>query len=324
MANVFSYDIYVLGLTDPSATGRYRFAGAMERLTGRPSSEFEEGFPPPNVPMFQAMDPRRATETAEALGDTGVLIEVRPTDNPPQEQPEISAANRECPACNQIQPATAEECVKCGVVFKKYEREQLLKMQNEHTLEQAMIKAMQVREEWLHRATQYLDQNKMAKDASAAFASELVQDEVPFLRLNSDEGPILMTSRRLLARRENIFESMPYEMIREVDYGGGPIKTSKSKFRLQIVFHTPYPLKSGELAKNMTWHLDKDSSFSKDVVIDWGYARNFICGACGERELEYRTDEGPEGHKVHCRCMHCATDHEIDFAECVAVPLISE
>jgi hypothetical protein len=325
MAEVYSYDIYVLGLKDPTASGRHRFAGTMERLTGRSSDEFEEGFPPSNIPMFQAMDAERAVETADALGDTGALIEVRPTDNPPQKQPKIAAATRECPACNQIQPATNDECLKCGVVFKKYEREQLVKMQKDHTLEQAMIKAMQVREEWLHRATQYLEQHKMAKDASAAFAAELVQDEVPFLRLNSEEGPLLLTSRRLLARRESTFESVPYEMIREVDYGGGKIKTSKSKFRLQIFFHTPFPLKSGELSKNMTWHLDKDSSFSKDVVIDWGYARNFICGACGERDLQYRTDELSEGgHKMHCRCMHCATDHEIDLEECMAVPLIGE
>jgi hypothetical protein len=248
------------------------------------------------------------------------MIEVRVTDKPPQAQPEISAATRDCPACNHIQAATNDECEKCGVVFKKYEREQLLKMQKDHTLEQAMIKAMQVREEWLHRATQYLEQHKLAKDASAAFSTELVQDEVPFLRLNSEEGPILLTSRRLLTRLDKTFESVPYEMISEVDYGGGKIKTSKSKFRLQIVFHTLFPSKSGELLKNMTWHLDKDSSFNKDVVIDWGYARNFICGACGERELEYRTDDTT----VHCRCMHCATDHEVDLAECVAVPLISD
>jgi hypothetical protein len=320
MAEVYSYDIYVLGLKDSTAGGRHRFASTMERLTGRSSDEFEEGFPPPNLPMFQAMDAARAVETADMLGDTGVLIEVRPTDKPPQKQPKIAAATRECPSCNEIQPAVNDECLKCGIVFKKYEREQLLKMQKDHTLEQAMIKAMQVREEWLHRATQYLEQNKMATDASAAFASELVQDEVPFLRLNSEEGPILLTSRRLLSRKEKVFESVPYEMIREVDYGGGPIKTSKSKFRLQISFHTPFPLKSGEMAKNMSWHLDKDSSFSKDVVMDWGYARNFICGACGERELQYRTEET----RMLCRCMHCATDHEIDLQECMAVPLISE
>ena len=320
MEEVYSYDIYVLGLKDPSASDRHRFANVMERLTGRPSDEFEKRFPAPNLPMFQAMDSARAVVTADALGEMGVLIEVRPTDNPPQEQPEMAAATRSCPACEQILSATNDECDRCGVVFKKYEREQLLKMQKDHTLEQAMIKAMQVREEWLHRATQYLDQQKMTKDASAAFATELVQDEVPFLRLNSEEGPILLTSRRLLTRRDKHFEAIPYEMMKEVDYGGGKLTTKKAKFRLQITFHAPLPLTSGDLAKNMTWHLDKDSSFSKDAVMDWGYARNYICGSCGERDLEYRTDET----KVHCRCMHCATDHEVDITEGVAVPLISD
>jgi hypothetical protein len=323
MAEVYSYDIYVLGLTDPTASGRHRFANTMERLTGRSSEEFDGSFPSADLPMFQAMDRETAQETADALGETGILIEVRPTDKPPQEQPKMAAATRECPACHQIQSATADECAKCGVVFKKYEREQLLKMQKDHTLEQAMIKAMQVREEWLHRATQYLEQHKMTKDASAAFATELVQDEVPFLRLNSDEGPILLTSRRLLTRIDKTFESIPYEMMSEVDFGGGKLTMKKAKNRLQISFHTPFPLKSGELSKSMTWNLDKESTFSKDVVMDWGYARNFICGACGERDLQYRTDES-NGHKVHCRCMHCATDHEIDFAECVAVPLIGD
>ena len=324
MAEVYSYDIYVLGLKDPSSSGRYRFASTMERLTGRSSEEFEKNFPPSNIPIFEAMHAVRATETADALGDMGVLIEVRPTDRPPQEPQRTEVTTQECPACKQIQPPTNEECLKCGIVFKKYEREQLVKMQKDHTLEQAMIKAMQVREEWMHRATQYLEQHKTAPDFSAAFDSELIKDEVPFLRLDSGEGPILLTSRRLLTRRENVFDSVPYEMIREVDYGGGAIKTSKSKFRLQINFHTPFPLKSGELAKNLAWHLDKDSSFNKEVVFEWGYARNFICGSCGERDLEYRTDEVQGGHKMLCRCMHCATDHEIDIAECLAIPLISE
>ena len=324
MAEDYSYDIYVLGLKDPSSSGRYRFASTMERLTGRPSSEFEESFPPSNIPILQAIDPEQAVKTADELGNMGVLIEVRPTENPPQEQLKVEATTQECPACNKVQPTTNDECVKCGIVFKKYEREQLVKMQKGHTLEQAMIKAMQVREEWVHRATQYLEQHKTDKEFSAAFATELVQDEIPFLRLDSAEGPILLTSRRVLSRMDNSFESVPYEMIREVDYGGGAIKTAKSKFRLQIIFHTPMPLKSGELAKNIAWHLDKESSFTKEVVFEWGYARNFICGACGERDLQYRTDEVRGEHKMHCRCMHCATDHEIDIAECLAIPLISE
>jgi len=320
MPDVFSYDIYVLGLTDASAGGRHRFANTMQRLTGRPSDEFEERFPPANLPMLQALDLESAKAAAEVFAETGVLIEVRPTEKPPEERPEEVAATRDCPACQHIQSTANVECEQCGVVFSKYEREQLLKMQKDHTLEQAMIKAMQVREEWMDRAKKYLEQYKMAEGAAKPFESQLVRDEVPFLRLDSDEGPILLTSRRLLTKRENSFESIPYEMVDDVEFGGGRLQTRKSKFRLQLVFHTPMPMTSGELAKSIAFHLDKDSSFKKEVVMEWGYARNFICGACGERELEYRT----ERNKVHFRCMHCAVAHEIDLAECVAVPLISD
>jgi hypothetical protein len=320
MADVFSYDIYVLGLTDPTPNGRHRFASTMQRLTGRSSDEFSESFPLPNLPMLRALDPESAKAAAETLADTGVLIEVRPTGMPPEEQPEEMASSRECPACQHIQSAMNVECEQCGVVFTKYEREQLLKMQKDHTLEQAMIKAMQVREEWHDRAKKYLEQYKMVEGASAPFEKALVQDEVPFLRLNSEEGPLLLTSRRLLAKTGATIEAIPYEMVNDVDYGGGRLQTRKSKFRLQLIFHTPMLMKSGELAKNIAFHLDKDSSFKKEVVMEWGYARNFICGGCGERDLEYRTDR----NKVHFRCMHCAVDHEVDLAECVAVPLISE
>jgi hypothetical protein len=321
MQDVFSYDIYVLGLKDPSAGGRHRFASAMERLTGRPSDEFEDHFPSPNLPMFQAMDLESARNAVDALGEVGILVEIRPTDKPPMTQVHERVATRECPACNHIQSAVAEECERCGVVFKKYEREQLLKMQKDHTLEQAMIKAMQVREEWLQRANKYLESKPLNQDSVKDFKLMLVQDELPFLRLESAEGPLLLTSRRILAKDTvGKFVSIPYEMVKEVDFGGGPIQTKKSKARLQLIFHSPLPVPPDETFAKMAWHLDKESMFNKEVVMDWGYARNFICGSCGERDLDYRT----EGRKVNCRCMHCATDHEIDLAECIAVPKISE
>ncbi len=321
MSETYSYDIHVLGLTDPSKAGRIRFAANMERLTGRPSDDFSERFPPSTKAIFESLDTEQANKMADSLYNAGILIDIRVSDQAPvdAEFAEDDSVRR-CPACKHAVSNTADECDRCGVVFAKYEREQLLKMQKDHTLEQAMIKAMQVREEWLHRAMQYMEQTPLKKEAAADFSNVLIREEVPFLRLESAEGPLLLTSRRMVTIREGKFESIPYEMIKDVDYGGGRITTKKAKFRLQAIFHTPFPMANGDLAKNMSWHLDKDSSFKKDVVIDWGYARNFICGSCGERELEYRTD----GQKVHMRCMHCATDHEVDLAECVAVPLIKE
>ena len=317
-----SYNIHILGLKDVSKTGRQRFVGTMERLTGRPREEFEESFPSPHLALFQSLDLERAKKVLDSLDSNGVLVEVRPTDSPPVgAEEEVEAGKRACPACNSHQSASNIECQRCGIVFSKYEREQLLKMQKDHTLEQAMIKAMQVREEWMQRATKFLESKPFPKDADKVFSTVLVQDEIPFLRLESSEGPILLTSRRMLTRNnEGKFISMPYEMISEVDFGGGAITTKKSKFKVQVKFHAPLPIPPDEAISKLAWTLDKESSFNKEVVMDWGYARNFICGSCGERDLDFRTD----ANKVHCRCMHCATDHEIDLGECVAVPLLSE
>jgi transcription elongation factor Elf1 len=322
MAENLSYDIYVLGLKDPSAQGRRLFATTIEDLTGRSYRDFDDHFPTSVLPIFQSLDTERARRIVDTLSDAGIIIEVRPVDAPPSDEVfEADAHTRTCPACDKLQPAAAEECKNCGIVFAKYERELLLKMQMEHSLEQAMIKAAQVREEWVHRAKKYLETHKLAEDATQDFSTILMQDEVPFLLLNSDEGPILLTSRRILAKVDGKFQSIPFEMIHEVEYGGSRLSASrKSKKRLQLNFHSPFAVDGDEVIKNVAWHLDKDSSFSKEVVFEWGYARNFLCGSCGERDLQYRTDD----KKVNARCMHCATDHEIDLAEGAAIPQIAE
>lgn len=322
MAEFLSYDIHLLGLKDASKSGRHRFATTMERLTGRSRDEFDDVFPSSVLPVFQALDKERAQKIVDSLGTAGILIEIRPSARAPiEDEGELEPGTRHCPACNAVQPAAAVECSRCGVVFKKYEREQLLRMQKDHTLEQAMIKAMQLREEWTQRANKYLEGRPLKPDSTKDFKTLLVQDEVPFLRLDSDEGPLLLTSRRLLAKTAaGPFVSIPFEMIADVDVGGGPITTKKSKTRLQLNFHTALPVPPDQVVPKMAWHLDKDSMFFKEVVMDWGYARNFICGSCGERDLQYRT----ENRKVYFRCMHCATDHDVDLVECIAVPRISE
>jgi len=322
MGEYLSYDIYVLGLKDPSAQGRHLFASTIENLTGRSSRDFDDHFPTSVLPVFQSLETERARRIVDTLTDAGIIIEVRPVDAPPSDEVfEEDAHTRTCPSCDKLQPAAAEECNNCGVVFAKHEREQLLKMQMEHSLEQAMIRAAQVREEWVHRAKKYLETHKLAEDATRDFSSILMQDEVPFLRLNSDEGAILLTSRRILSMVDRKFLSVPFEMIDEVEYGGGRLAVAgKSKQRLQLNFHSPFAANGEEVVKSVAWHLDKDSSFSKEVVFEWGYARNFLCGSCGERELEYRTDE----KNVNARCMHCATDHHINLTEGVAIPQLSE
>jgi len=320
MPDAFSFDIHVLGLVDASPSGRTRFASTMERLTGRPGSEFEQTFPKAEDAAFQYLDQEKARLVAGALGDSGVLIEVRPRVSAPGEtEAEQSLSVRVCPSCQHTQPMAAEECEACGVVFAKFEREQVFKMQKDRCLEEALTKALQVREEWLNRAKQYLETHPIPEDATEGFGRVLMRDELPFLRLASDEGPILMTSRRMIAAVGEIFHSIPYEMISDVDVGGGLV-VKKNKVRLHFAFHSQIPLGGGEMKKSLTWQLDKDSSFYKEVIMDWAFARSFICGGCGERDLQYRTD----GNKVRARCMHCATDHEIDAREAVAVPLIKE
>lgn len=323
MPETYSYDIYVIGLDDPTSAGRYRFATLMGRLTGRSEEEFADPFPSPSTPVFESLNTEKAQDIVDKLDGKGILIEIRTSNQPPSmyEDFEEGAATKTCPSCDHEQSAMAEECERCGVVFQKFDRENILSMQREKALEEAMVRAMQVREEWLHRATQFLEQRPLKKEDSAEFATVLMQEEVPFLRLNSAEGPVLLTSRRMIVATDGAYESIPFELISDVDYGrGGLVTIKKAKQRLQVSFHCPFPLSTGTTVKNLAWNLDKESSFFKDVVIDWGFARTFICGACGEREQQFRT----EGDKIHMRCMHCATDHEIELQECVAVPLITE
>lgn len=316
MSQYQSFDIFVLGLKDPSKAGRARFSSTMERLTGRPRDEFQDSFPSSILPVFESLEQEKAQKTVDTLGSSGVFVEIRPSTAPPAEE-EMEAGTRRCPACDAVQPSTALECTQCGVVFKKYEREQLARMQRDHMLEQAMVKAMQVREEWLERAKKYLENRPLDQAAVKDFQGALLQDELPFLRLDSEEGPLLLTSRRLISKSaDGTFLSMPYEMIADVDFGGGAIQTKKSKNRMQLTFHTAIPVPPDQTLPKAAWYLDKESMFFKEVVMDWGFARNFICGSCGERELDYRT----ENQKAFCRCMHCATDHEIDFVEGLAVP----
>jgi len=93
----------------------------------------------------------------------------------------------------------------------------------------------------------------------------------------------------------------------------------KDRMRILLTFHGQ--LTVGESpAKSIAWQLDKDSSFYKDVLLDWCFARNFQCGSCGAGELDFRVERG----KPRARCMRCATDHDIDLTEAVAIPLVAE
>lgn len=318
MTESLSFDILFLGLNEPTPAGQARYANVMERLTGRPAADFSLGADRSEDPLFRALDLDTAQKVADALGDTGVLIEVRRSTEAASDVREQVVDSVECPRCGYVQPAGGDECSRCGLVFAKFEREQIHGMQKSAQLEEALAKALQSREEWAQKATQYLETHPLKEGSTDGFDNVVMQDEVPFLRLTTDEGPILMTSRRLIASLEAGYCSIPYEMVEDVTVGGGLVQ-KKSKPRLLLAFHTSLPVPI-EPAKQASWQLDKDSSFYKEVIMDWCFSRSFLCGGCGQRDLDYRTED----NKAHCRCMHCALDHEIDMREAIAVPIAVE
>ncbi len=318
MTEATSFDIMLLGLNDPSSAGRARYANVMERLTGRPGADVRPGAPRPTDPIFRSLDLDTARMVADALAEVGVLIEVRRSTEYASGVREQVVDSADCPRCGYIQPAGGNECARCGLVFAKFEREQIGGMQKSRQLEEALTKALQSREEWAMKAKKYLETHPLKEGSTEGFDSLVMRDEVPFLRLMSEEGPILMTSRRLIANVPDGYFSIPYEIVEDVTVGGGLVQ-KKGRVRLLLGFFVPIPTPV-DAGKQFTWQLDKESSFYKDVIMDWCFSRNFVCGGCGKRDLDYRL----EGSKPRTRCMHCATDHDIDLREALAVPLTVE
>lgn len=318
MAESSSFDVLLLGFRDPGPAAHARYTNAMERLTGRGAEEFHVPSKRSDDPIFRALDGQTAHVVADALEEAGVLIEIRRTSEIASEVRDQVVPTNTCPTCGFVQPAGTAECSRCGVVFAKIEREQIQSMQQNKHLEEALTKALQTRDEWAGKASHYLEGHPLQEGSIAGFEEVLLRDEVPFLRLTADEGPILMTSRRMIANLADGSFSIPYEMVGDVTFGGGLVQ-KKSKVRLLLGFHTPIQAPGGA-SKQFTWQLDKESSFFKDVIMDWCYSRVFMCGGCGLRELDYRLD----GSKPKARCMHCATDHEIDLTEGIAIPLAAE
>jgi len=315
MVDMVSFDILLLGLTNPGDAGHSRYANAMARLTGQSKEEFGGSTPSFEDPLFTALDQSTAQVVARALGDAGTLIEVRRSSTIARDTRDQLVHTDSCPTCGFVQPAGGEECTKCGLVFSKFDREQIQKMQQDRGLEEALTTALKAREEWDQRANQYLETHPFPESSLEGFSGSVMQGEIPFLRLMSDEGPMLLTSRRLIAKHKDETHSIPFEMIEDVTFGGG-LNPTKKKLRLLLDFHTPLPT-AGGTAKSLSWMLDKESTFYKDVFMDWAFSRNFMCAACGARDLDFRTDNDAP----RCRCMHCATDHSVDLREALVIPL---
>jgi len=369
MPGAITFDIFFLGLKDPSVDGRARFLQTMQRLTGAPAASHEAALSQPSLALFSGIDRLTALSVVDHLEQAGVRIEIRPNSGsgsrptpastarvlPPasqapghtpgpapggQQVPVVAPAHAAaadvgdlfsadglgaedhslftCPACRHEQPAGLEDCQRCGLVFAKYEREKLEQERRDQRLEDAISRQNEARIEWVQRAKTFLEGHPIAEEQQAMISGWVDDDENAFLVMAADEGPLVMTSRRLLANREGKTFSLPYELISDVDLGGGFVQR-KNRERLQLSFHIELPLPTGN-AKSLVWFLEKESAFFKDVLMDWVFARNFTCGSCGAPDLDYRV----EGRKTHTRCMHCATDHEIRFDQAVAIPIFHD
>lgn len=314
--NHVSFDLILLGLRAGNAAARTRFVTTMERLSGRPKAEISPLLETSDARLFHGLSTAKAEVMWKALDDAGVLVEVRPVYDLDADARDDVGETQECPTCGFVQSVTAPECSRCGLVYAKFEREKVQSMQRERRLEEALERALVVREEWNKRAKVILEHRALADGATAPFDTDLKREEIPFARLDADEGSLLLTSRRLLADHGGTRLSIPFELIKDVDFGGGLV-VKKDRVKLTLSFHAPMVATKGP-ASSLNWNLSKESAQFKDAVMDWAFARVFMCGACGQRDLDYRL----EGSSPRARCMHCATDHEIDLVEAIAIPSV--
>jgi hypothetical protein len=318
MDTPFSFDIALLGLSDPSPGGRSRMVLAMERLTGKSTEHCQELLGRVGQTIFQNLPVDQARLIADALDDAGAVYEIRPREDIAISVDEVPGGGMHpCPSCGYVQPGGHDECGRCGVVFSKMERDEVRKMQKDHALEEAESRAQQIVQEWDDRAKQYVESKPVDQSVVESFGASLSLEEIPFLALTSAEGPILMTSRQVVSQIDDAVVNLPYEIIKDVDYGGGLV-VKKGHTRLVLHFHAPIPFR-GKNVNSLTWQLDEQSATHKETIMDWSFARSYMCGHCGARELDYRNEQGV----THGRCMHCATDHSIDLRHHTITPLIS-
>jgi hypothetical protein len=305
---MYSFDIAFLGLIDPSPAGRSKFVVAMERLTGKSTADCQEALSRVGQTLFNSLPVEQARMIANALEEVGAVYEIRPMEGAPQSvDTGLDGEMHACPSCGFVQHAGAEECSRCGVIFSKMDRDVVRGMQRDQALEEAQARAEQIRQEWDDRAKQHAAIHPVSEADCEPFSSVLSRQEIPFLRLNSLEGPLLLTSRQILANVDGEFVFLPFEFIKDVDYGGGLVP-KKGYTRLVLRFHSQFRFKDKNV-NSITWQLDAKSATNKEVIMDWAFARSYMCGSCGARELDFRNEKG----KLRARCMRCATDHDIDL-----------
>jgi hypothetical protein len=319
MESPYSFDIAFLGLKDPSNAGRARMVLAMERLTGRSTAECQEVLSKVGLTIFDTLPADQASLILSALDDAGAVCEIRPKEEAARSMGEtMGGGMAECPSCGFVQQAGHDECSRCGVVFSKMEKDDLRKMQDDRNLEEAQQRAEQIRQEWDERAKQVLESRPVSEAHVERFREVLTQEEIPFLFLDAAEGPLLMSSRQILGIQEGGFVFLPYEVIKDVDFGGGLV-VKKGHTRLVLNFHMPIVF-NGKNVNSLTWQLTAEAATNKEAIMDWAFARSYLCGSCGARDLDFRNEQG----EAHGRCMHCATDHAIDLKNHTITPMVSK
>jgi predicted Zn-ribbon and HTH transcriptional regulator len=313
-----SFDVAFLGLKDPSSAGRARMVLVMERLTGRSTADCQEYLKKVGLTIFDSLPSDQARLISTALDDAGVIFEIRPKEEIARAAGEAPGGGMAaCPSCGFVQQADLDECSRCGVIFSKMEKDEVRQMQTDQALEEAVQRAEQIRQEWDDRARQLIEGRPLPEGAVEPFRQVLTQEEIPFLVLESADGPILLTSRQIIGTVEGSFAFVPYEIIKDVDFGGGLV-VKKSHTRLVLHFHCPIPFNEKNVS-SLSWQLTADAATNKETIMDWAFARSYMCGACGARDLDFR----PERGETHARCMHCATDHNIDVRNHKITPVIS-
>jgi hypothetical protein len=319
MNTPYSFDIAFLGLKDPSSVGRSRMVLAMERLTGRSTADCQEYLSKVGLTIFDRLPADQARLIINALDDAGAVCEIRPKEEEARTDADaLSRVMVECPSCGSVQQAGMDECSSCGVIFSKMEKGEVQKMQSNQALEEAQHRAEQIRQEWDDRAKQILERRPLPEADFKAFNKVLTQEEIPFLLLETAEDPLLMTSRQILALIEGSFVYLPYEIIKDVDFGGGLVG-KKGHTRIVLRFHSPIMLRTKNV-NSLTWQLTPNAATNKEIIMDWAFARSFMCGSCGARDLDFRNEKG----ETRGRCMHCAMDHSIDLRHHRITPMTSK
>jgi len=92
------------------------------------------------------------------------------------------------------------------------------------------------------------------------------------------------------------------------------------KGHTRLVLHFHAPVKYGDKAvTSITVQLTAESATNKETIMDWAFARSYMCGECGARDLDFRSEKST----IHARCMHCATDHVVDLKSNTIRPMLS-